>query len=223
MKFYSVLAIVLSLSFIGASNINNNDAPADPTPDNPNNDGNVHILTKNIDLKQLQGTYYEIATNASDKIFPGLLCRCTKYDFSGLRRDGNSAYMLVNYACDRNFIFGEKKSELLFKLILNKPVDENTTVVDEFNSSIFAVQGNQQILLNSNLNIIYAETNDQNEYEHLIIAGTKSIEPMIILSKYRTVLLETYNKLLNALYVAGYDPSLLNWPFILQTDQTFCD
>ncbi|SBT33657.1 conserved Plasmodium protein, unknown function [Plasmodium ovale wallikeri] len=191
--------------------------------DNTNNDGIVHIITKNIDLKQVQGTFYEIATNASDKIFPGLLCRCTKYEFSGLKRDGNLGYILINFSCDRNFLFGEQKSEMTFKLILNKPIDENTTTVEEFNASIYIVQGNQQILLNSNVNIVYAEANEQNEYEHIIIAGQKSTEPMIILSKYRTILLETYNKLLNSLYLAGYEPSLLSWPFIIQTDQTFCD
>ncbi|GAB65833.1 hypothetical protein PCYB_073350 [Plasmodium cynomolgi strain B] len=193
------------------------------TSDTPSNDGIVHIITKNIDLKQLQGTFYEIATNASDKIFPGLLCRCTKYDFSGLKRDGNLAYILVNFSCDRNYLFGEHKSEMTFKLILNKPVDENTTTVEEFNASIYLVEGNQQILLNNNVNIVFAEANEQNEYEHIIIAGQKSTEPMIVMSKYRTILLETYNKLLNSLYLAGYDPSLLSWPFIIQTDQTFCD
>ncbi|GAW80322.1 hypothetical protein, conserved [Plasmodium gonderi] len=191
--------------------------------DTPNNDGIVHVITKDIDLNQLQGTFYEIATNASDKIFPGLLCRCTKYDFSGLKRDGDSAYILVNFSCDRNYLFGEHKSEMTFKLILNKKLEEQATVVDVFNASIYLVEGNQQILLNNNVNIVYAEANEQKEYEHIIIAGEKSTEPMIILSKYRTILLETYNKLLNSLYLAGYEPSLLTWPFIIQTDQTFCD
>ncbi|SOV14275.1 conserved Plasmodium protein, unknown function [Plasmodium sp. DRC-Itaito] len=190
---------------------------------NVNNDGIVHVLSKNIDVKNLQGTFYEIATNASDKIFPGLACRCTKYELSGLKRDGNLGYVLINFSCARNFIFGEKKSEMTFKLILNKPLDENTTTVEEFNASIYLVQGNQQILLNGNINIIYAELNEQNEFEHLILGGQKSIEPMIIMSKYRTVLLDTYNKLINSLYLAGYEPSLLTWPFIIQTDQTFCD
>ncbi|VWU50699.1 conserved protein, unknown function [Hepatocystis sp. ex Piliocolobus tephrosceles] len=186
-------------------------------------DGIVHVITKNINFEQLKGTYYEIATNVSDKIFPGLLCRCTKYDFSGLNLDGKIGYILVSFSCNRNYIFNEKKSELTFKFILNKEVDENTNSVEVFNASVYLVEGHQQVLLNDNMNIIYAETNDKNEYEHVIIGGEKSTEPMIIISRNRTVLLDTYNKLINSLYVAGYDPSLLTWPFIIQTDQTFCD
>ncbi|ETW49371.1 hypothetical protein PFMALIP_02549 [Plasmodium falciparum MaliPS096_E11] len=124
-KAVSLFFIFFLFTIIRASPGNDNN--------NVNNDGVVHVLSKNIDVKNLQGTFYEIATNASDKIFPGLACRCTKYEFSGLKRDGNLGYVLINFSCARNFIFGEKKSEMTFKLILNKPLDENTTTYKEIN------------------------------------------------------------------------------------------
>ncbi|CRG96806.1 conserved Plasmodium protein, unknown function [Plasmodium gallinaceum] len=187
------------------------------------NDGNLRVITKNIDLKSLQGTFYEIAINTTDKIFLGLACRCTKYEFSGLKRDGNQAYILMNFTCDRNFLIKEEKSNVNFKLILNKPLDENTTTVEEFDASLFLVENNQQILLSNHISIIYAEFNDQNEIEHFILGGNKSSEPMIIMSKYRTILQETYKRLINSLYLSGYESALLNWPFIIQTDQTLCE
>ncbi|CRG99470.1 conserved Plasmodium protein, unknown function [Plasmodium relictum] len=187
------------------------------------NDGTLNIITKNIDLNSLQGTFYEIVTNATDKIFPGLACRCTKYEFSGLKREEKKAYLTLNFSCNRNFLFGEQKSNMAFKLILNKPLDDNETTVEEFIASLLLVQNNQQILLSNHMKIIYAESNDQNELEHIIIGGNKSSEPMIIISKYRTINLETYNRLINSLYLSGYQSALLNWPFIIQTDQTLCD
>lgn len=182
----------------------------------------IYIITKDIDVTKLAGEYYEIASNASAKILPGLGCRCTKYTFPEINLP-HISYFNVNFHCQRNFLFSEQNSNLTFRFVLTQPFNENSTVVKEFTVHVYLMEGTKQIFVNDNLSIIYAETDESDKFKHIIFGGTSPLQPMIIISKQRFISKEDFNKLLNALYTAGYDPKLLNWPFLLSCDQTFCN
>lgn len=182
----------------------------------------IYIITKDIDVTKLTGEYYEIASNASAKLLPGLGCRCTKYTFPEISQP-HANYFNVNFHCQRNFLFRKEDSNLIFRCVLTQPFIENTTVVKEFSVNVYLMEGTKQILVNDNLSIIYVETDESGLFKHIILGGTSPLHPLIIISKQRFISEEDYNKLLNALYTAGYDPKLLNWPFLLPCDQTFCN
>lgn len=190
--------------------------------ENTKEEKGIHIISKNIDVTYLQGTFYELASNTISKIGPGFACKCTQYEFSEIKKEGGKTYIDLTFSCDRNLIFKTENSKLFFQFQLNIPMKENTTVVEEFSAQLYLVKNDKTYLINKNLSILYAE-GAGSTYKYLVIGGSTVFDPLLIISRQRTITKTEYKRLLDLLVHAGYDPNFTSWPFLIQTDQNFCD